>query len=109
MTIFLIMVNLLSALVSIQMLRPDLSADETITFLNLFNAFLGVYQVFSSENWTDVLFGAIEAEKPVGQALIVAVYISAWMYFANCSYSFLANAFVTTNLVQSSFFKCLLL
>jgi voltage-dependent calcium channel len=84
MTIFLILVNGLSALVSIQFLRPDLPADETITFLNLFNAFLGVYQVFSSENWTNVLFGAIEAEIELGQAVIVATYISAWMFFANC-------------------------
>jgi hypothetical protein len=87
MFIFLLFMNALSALISVQLLRPDLPASDTITFLNLFNAFLGVYQVFSSENWTDVLYGAMEAELPLGQTVLMAIYITIWMFFANCRHS----------------------
>jgi hypothetical protein len=84
MIIFLILVNCLSALILIQILRPDLPASSTMNFLNMFNAFLGVYQVFSSENWTSVLYSAMQAELPLGQMVIVALYITLWLFFANC-------------------------
>lgn len=84
MTLFLLLVNYLAALVTIQLLRGDLSASATMNFGEVFNAFLGVYQVFSSENWTDVLFGAISAELPLGQAVIVAIFVAGWFLFANC-------------------------
>lgn len=89
MSVFLILMNGLSALIAIQFLRSDLPPDGTITFLYFFNAFLGVYQVFSSENWTDVLYGAIQAELPLGQSVIAAIFITMWMLFANCEYIFL--------------------
>jgi hypothetical protein len=84
MSIFLILVNGLAALVSVQMLRPDLPTSNAVNFLDFFNGFLGVYQVFSSENWTDVLYGAVQGEIPLGQAAIVALFITLWMLFANC-------------------------
>lgn len=84
MSVFLVLMNGLSALFAIQLLRPDLPADGTVTFLQFFNAFLGTYQVFSSENWTDVLYAAIKAELPLGQAIIVAIFVTIWFLFANC-------------------------
>jgi hypothetical protein len=86
MLVFLLFVNALSALVAIQLLRPDLPADGQVSFLNLFNAFLGVYQVFSSENWTNVLYAAMTAELPRKQTFFIAVYMTIWMFFANCGY-----------------------
>ena len=84
MSLFLVLVNFIAALVAIQLLRGDISDDQTMNFGHLFNACLGVYQVFSSENWTDVLYGATEAEKRLGQTIIVALFITTWMLFANC-------------------------
>ncbi|KAH8826844.1 Ion transport protein-domain-containing protein [Flagelloscypha sp. PMI_526] len=83
MTLFLLLVNYLAALVGVQLLRGDIGGDETINFGQLFNAFLGVYQVFSSENWTSVLYGATGAELELGQVVIVAIYVTAWMLFSN--------------------------
>lgn len=86
MSLFLILVNYIAALVAVQLLRGDLSSDQTVNFGQLFNAFLGIYQVFSSENWTDVLYGAAGAEIQFGQTIIVVLFIASWMLFANCEF-----------------------
>ncbi|KII90373.1 hypothetical protein PLICRDRAFT_173801 [Plicaturopsis crispa FD-325 SS-3] len=83
MSLFLILVNFLAALVAVQLLRGDVGVDQTINFGQLFNAFLGVYQVFSSENWTDVLYAAASAEMALGQTVIVVIFVAGWMLFAN--------------------------
>ncbi|KAJ6583225.1 hypothetical protein B0H10DRAFT_2340382 [Mycena sp. CBHHK59/15] len=85
MTLFLILVNFIAALVSVQFLRGDLSASETMNFGQLFTAFLAVYQVFSSENWTDVLYSTADAEIVLGRPLFSVIFFSAWMLFANCA------------------------
>jgi hypothetical protein len=85
MSLFLIFVNFIAALVAIQLLRGDVSGSSTINFGQLFSAFLGIYQVFS-ENWTDVLYETTQAEIPLGQAIILTIFISSWLLFANCRY-----------------------
>lgn len=40
-------------------------------------------QVFSSENWPDILYNATSAEALDGQAWISAVFIAGWFLFAN--------------------------
>ncbi|KAJ7831421.1 Ion transport protein-domain-containing protein [Mycena olivaceomarginata] len=83
MTFFLILINFIAALISVQFLRGDLGADQRMNFGTLYNAFLAVYQVFSSENWTDVLYDTAGAEMPFGQGVITVLFISGWMLFAN--------------------------
>ncbi|KAL1701237.1 Ion transport protein-domain-containing protein [Schizophyllum commune] len=83
MTLFLILVNFIAALFALQLLRGDVPGDNTINFGQLFNAFLGIYQVFSSENWTDVLYTATDSEMPLGQAAVVALFVTVWLLFAN--------------------------
>lgn len=90
MTLFLFLVNFLAALVGIQLLRGDVDGDEALNFAQLWNAFLAVYVIFSSENWTDVLYVAMEAEAGLGQTVIVAVFLCAWMLFANCECTLLS-------------------
>ncbi|KAJ7583970.1 Ion transport protein-domain-containing protein [Mycena floridula] len=83
MSLFLLLVNYIAALVAIQLLRGDVSSDQQMNFGQIFSAFLAVYQVFSSENWTDILYGASSAETHLGQTFIVVIFISGWMLFAN--------------------------
>ncbi|KAF8151534.1 high-affinity cell membrane calcium channel [Crassisporium funariophilum] len=83
MALFLIIVNYIAALVAVQLLRGDFGSDATVNFGEVFNAFLAMYQVFSSENWVDVLYGAAQAEVPLGQTVVVLIFIAAWMLFAN--------------------------
>lgn len=40
-------------------------------------------QVFSSENWPDILYNATSAEALDGQAWISAIFIAGWFLFAN--------------------------
>ncbi|EGN97267.1 hypothetical protein SERLA73DRAFT_110442 [Serpula lacrymans var. lacrymans S7.3] len=83
MTLFLMLVNFIAALVGVQLLRGDMDGSNTMNFGQLFNSFLAVYQIFSSENWTTVLYGATDAELSLGQAVIVAFFLSCWLLFAN--------------------------
>ncbi|KAF9265047.1 hypothetical protein L218DRAFT_899321 [Marasmius fiardii PR-910] len=83
MSLFLILVNYLVALVAIQFLRGDIDDDNTINFGEVFNSYLGIYQVFSSENWTDVLYNSADAETKLGQTVITILFLSGWMLFAN--------------------------
>jgi hypothetical protein len=98
MSLFLILVNYIAALVAVQLLRGDVGQDIPMNFGQLFTAFLAVYQVFSSENWTTVLYGGMAAENHLGQAVVVALFITAWMLFANCKFTiqFVQAQFLTT-------------
>ncbi|KAJ7435576.1 Ion transport protein-domain-containing protein [Mycena galericulata] len=83
MTLFIILANFIAGIVAVQILRGDLPGDQTMNFGTIFNAFLAVYQVFSSENWTNVLYAAARAEVPFGQSAIAVLFISGWLLFAN--------------------------
>lgn len=84
MVLFLLIVNYISALVAVQLLRGDFSSNNYTTFGEAYNSFLAIYQVFSSENWPDILYGAGIAEIPFGQAVIAVFFIAAWFLFGNC-------------------------
>ncbi|KAJ3558247.1 hypothetical protein NM688_g1042 [Phlebia brevispora] len=85
MTLFLLLINYITALVGIQLLRGDVPSQDgqLVDWGEIFNAFLGIYQVFSSENWTDVLYGSAQPEIPLRQSALVVLFISGWMFFAN--------------------------
>jgi hypothetical protein len=89
MALFLMIVNYLAALVAVQLLRGDYGNNVTVNFGEIFNSFLAMYQVFSSENWPEILYGAGMAEIKLGQTIIVVIFVTAWMVFANCKSSFL--------------------
>lgn len=85
MTLFLMLINFLAALVGIQLIQGDMAGTVTMNFGQLFNSFLAVYQIFSSENWTTVMYDATDAELSLGQAVIVCTFLSCWLLFANCA------------------------
>jgi voltage-dependent calcium channel len=84
MTLFLLLVNYIAALASVQLMRGDIASSQPMNFGQLFTAFLAIYQICSSENWTNVLYEATAAEIPLGQTVVVATFISCWLLFANC-------------------------
>lgn len=61
-----------------------MDASQSMNFGQIFTAFLAMYQIFSSENWTTILYATTQAEIPFGQAVILALFISIWLLFANC-------------------------
>lgn len=84
MVLFLMLVNYLAALFAAQLLRGDMQSNLAMNFGQIFTSFLAVYQVFSSENWTTVLYTASAAELPLGQSWIVILFFVGWFFFANC-------------------------
>ncbi|KAG1893620.1 Ion transport protein-domain-containing protein [Suillus fuscotomentosus] len=83
MTLFLLLVNLLAALVCVELIRGDMNDSTGLNFGQLWNSFLAMYQIFSSENWTNVLYSTAIAEISLGQAVIVIIFLCSWLIFAN--------------------------
>jgi hypothetical protein len=84
MVLFLMIVNYLAALFVAQILRGDMQSSLAMNFGEIFTSFLAIYQVFSSENWTSVLYSSAVAEVQLGQAIVVTLFFVGWFFFANC-------------------------
>ncbi|KAK2873529.1 hypothetical protein FQN49_002287 [Arthroderma sp. PD_2] len=87
--IFVFLITFLTSIFAVQLFRdqiPAVSPDgETTrtTFFNIYNSFLGMYQVLSSENWTTILYSATEANNSKGSAWISAAFFIMWFVLAN--------------------------
>ncbi|WWC70741.1 uncharacterized protein I206_104692 [Kwoniella pini CBS 10737] len=81
MVVFLFLMIFLSALMALQLFRGDIEGDP-IDFSQTFNAFLGMYQISSSENWTDVLYNVMGSEDIFKQDWIAAIFLCGWMLFS---------------------------
>jgi voltage-dependent calcium channel len=84
MIIFLILLNFLAALIGVQLLRGDIPNTTFVSFGNLYNSFLGMYQVFTSENWSTLLYNSLTLGPPLGRTVVTAVFLCSWLVFANC-------------------------
>nr|XP_019045668.1 high-affinity cell membrane calcium channel [Kwoniella bestiolae CBS 10118]OCF24598.1 high-affinity cell membrane calcium channel [Kwoniella bestiolae CBS 10118] len=81
MVVFLFLMIFLSALMALQLFRGDIDGNP-IDFSQTFNAFLGMYQISSSENWTDVLYNVMGSEGQFAQNWISAIFLCGWMLFS---------------------------
>lgn len=107
MSMFLLLANYLAALFAIQLFRGDIDPTAPMNFLHVGNAFLAMYQVFSSENWTNILWSTSDSEVPFHQQWIAMLLVAGWLFFANCEWIFAAPIGVLKPVVmQSSCFKC---
>ncbi|KAL7269076.1 calcium channel protein [Rhizina undulata] len=85
---FLLLLTFLCSIFAVQILRGDLAADingntTQAPFFNIFNAFLGMYQVFSSEDWTTILFNVTQSQQPYNTAWISAIFFIGWFILGN--------------------------
>ncbi|PCH34579.1 hypothetical protein WOLCODRAFT_106220 [Wolfiporia cocos MD-104 SS10] len=83
MTLFLLILNFVAALIGVQLMRGDVERGQFIDYGQIYNSFLAAYQLFSSENWTNVLYGVGPPEIPLRQAPIVILYLVVWFSLAN--------------------------
>lgn len=69
---------------AVQLFRGDID-DESINvdWSDMWNAFLGTFQVMTSENWTDPLFDTINAEHPYHQGTIACLFLASWFCVGN--------------------------
>ncbi|CAG8454328.1 2140_t:CDS:10 [Diversispora eburnea] len=89
---FTLMVNFFAAIFVIQLLRgviPSNNPDgdsNVMRFSDIFNSFLALYQLFSGEDWTTVLYNVLNYESIIGSrvtALISAFFLIFYVSLSN--------------------------
>lgn len=106
--LFVFLMTFLASIFASQLFRgqiPEVTGDgDTINvpFFDIYNSFIGMYQIFSSEGWTDILYNATEYQKDFGTSWIGASFCILWFIFANCK---LAVRFPTTRLMSYSHYS----
>ena len=87
--LFVGLITLLVAIFAVQIFRgqfPFADSGQTVThipFTDLYNSFLGMYQVLSSENWTILMYNATQFTTNVNTAWIGAAFFILWFILAN--------------------------
>ena len=87
--VFVFLVVFLASIFAVQILRgalPDADAANNyihITFNNIYNAFLGMYQVMSTENWTSLMYMSTNYDTYWNIAWVDALFFMIWYTFAN--------------------------
>jgi voltage-dependent calcium channel len=83
------LINFLAAILAAQLFRGSLPAQDDsgntirVQFFSLWNSFLGMYQVFSSENWTTIMYSLTNFNNFYNTAWIAAIFMILWFMLAN--------------------------
>lgn len=91
--LFVFLLTFLAAIFASQLFRGELptedSSGETIqvTFFTIYNSFLGMYQILSSENWTAIMYDVTNYNTFYNTAWIGATFFILWFILANCKNS----------------------
>ncbi|KAK4105989.1 hypothetical protein N658DRAFT_2916 [Parathielavia hyrcaniae] len=102
--LFVFLITFLMAIFASQLFRgqlPPVDDDDEpirIPFNTIYNSFLGMYQVLSSEGWTEILYNITSYTTHLGTAWIGAVFIIGWFIL---SYFILINMFIAV--IQENF------
>lgn len=102
--LFVFLFTFLAAIMASQQFRGDFppvdAAGDTIqtTFFDIWNSFIGMYIVFSSENWTSVMYNATQFNLRWNTAWLSAMFFILWFVVANL---IVLNMFIAV--IQESF------
>ncbi|KAF1989433.1 calcium channel-like protein subunit Cch1 [Aulographum hederae CBS 113979] len=87
--LFVFLLTFLAAIFASQMFRGELPSEDSsgepirVTFYSIFNSFLGMYQILSSENWTTILYNVTDNTVAFDTAWMGAAFFILWYIFAN--------------------------
>ena len=87
--VFVFLITFLTAIFAVQIFRGEFpSVDSSgesirITFSDIYNSFIGMYQVLSSENWTSLMYTSTSFEDESNTAWISATFFVLWFILAN--------------------------
>ncbi|KAE8355547.1 Ion transport protein-domain-containing protein [Aspergillus coremiiformis] len=101
---FLFMITFIASIFATQLFRgsvPEQDAEGNaidINFNNIYNSFLGMYQILSSENWTAILYNVTSYTYSFRTAWISATFVILWFIVANF---IVLNMFIAV--IQESF------
>jgi voltage-dependent calcium channel len=86
---FVLLLTYLCAIFAAQLVRgdlPEFTEDGDInpnSFYTVWYSFLGMYQVFSSEGWTSILYEVQAEQREFGVGWISAIFFIGWFILAN--------------------------
>ncbi|EAA34496.3 hypothetical protein GE21DRAFT_967 [Neurospora crassa] len=101
---FVFLITFLMAIFAAQLFRGELPREDDggeeirIPFNTIYNSFLGMYQVMSTENWTDILYSVTASTHHLHTAWIGAIFLVGWFILA---YFILINMFIAV--IQENF------
>lgn len=87
--VFVFLITFLTAIFAVQIYRGEFPAQDSngnpvyVTFANIYNSFIGMYQVLSSENWTTLMYNATQYQQRWGLSWIGASFFILWFILAN--------------------------
>lgn len=102
--LFVFLITFLMSIFAVQLFRGELPQTDAygntihITFATIYNAFLGMYQILSSENWTISLYNITAIDDARNTAWIGAVFFIGWFILGNF---ILVNMFIAV--IQENF------
>ncbi|KAM0517920.1 hypothetical protein ACHAPS_007971 [Verticillium nonalfalfae] len=96
--LFVFLITFIMALFAVQLFRGEISQKEDISFFNVYNSFLGMWQILSSEDWTSILYEVTETSLPFGTSWVGAVFLIGWFILA---FLILVNMFIAV--IQENF------
>ncbi|KAH8592491.1 BcCCH1, calcium channel protein [Bisporella sp. PMI_857] len=102
--LFVFLITFLMAIMAVQLFRGELSPEDPygdtnqITFFTIYNAFLGMYQILSSENWTSIVYNITAYTTARNTAWVAALFFIGWFILANF---ILVNMFIAV--IQENF------
>ena len=86
---FLFMITFLVGILASQLVRGDIPSvsdsgnQNEISFRTVWNSFLGMYQILSSENWTSILYTTTSFQNQYNVAWISAAFFILWFIIGN--------------------------
>ncbi|EEP81058.1 conserved hypothetical protein [Uncinocarpus reesii 1704] len=102
--LFVFLITFLTAIFAVQLFRDQIPKQDSggnptpVSFSSIYNSFLGMYQILSSENWTTIMYTATASSAPWKTAWISAAFFIMWFILANLV---VLNMFIAV--IQESF------
>jgi hypothetical protein len=102
--LFVFLITFLMSIFAVQLFRGELTQTDPygatihITFSTIYNAFLGMYQILSSENWTTIMYNITAFDTARNTAWIGSIFFIGWFILANF---ILVNMFIAV--IQENF------
>ena len=100
---FVFLMTFLMAILAAQLFRGEIPVWDDgelnrVSFYTIYNSFLGMYQVLTSENWTEILYAVTSYTTGLGTAWIGATFLVGWFIV---SFFILINMFIAV--IQENF------
>jgi voltage-dependent calcium channel len=86
--VFVFLVTFLAAIFASQLFRGDFPEQNNgnnvrVTFFDIYNSFIGMYQILSSENWTIIMYNGTLFDTEWHTSWIASTFFIIWFIFAN--------------------------